>query len=97
MSKVWFITGAGRGMGTDIAKAALNAGYKVVATGRNTDKVVQAVGPSENLLVVKLDVTNPSDSSAMSPKSPHPVASTSSLLTTPPIESQKLKTTLDEK
>ena len=61
MSKVWFITGAGRGMGTDIAKAALNAGYKVVATGRNTDRVVQAVGPSENLLVVKLDVTNPSD------------------------------------
>jgi NAD(P)-dependent dehydrogenase (short-subunit alcohol dehydrogenase family) len=62
MSKVWFITGAGRGMGSDIAKAALDAGYKVVATGRNTDGVVQAVGPSENLLVVKLDVTNPSDS-----------------------------------
>jgi len=61
MSKVWFITGAGRGMGTDIAKAALNAGYKVVATGRNTDRVVQAVGPSENLAVVNLDVTKPSD------------------------------------
>lgn len=61
MSKVWFITGAGRGMGTDIAKAALDAGYKVVATGRNRDRVAQAVGPSENLLVVKLDVTNPSD------------------------------------
>ena len=42
MSKVWFITGAGRGMGTDIARAALDAGYKVVATGRNTDRVVQA-------------------------------------------------------
>src|SRR3954466_6623536 len=61
MSKVWFITGAGRGMGTDIAKAALAAGYKVVATGRNTDKVIQAVGESADLLVVKLDVTNPSD------------------------------------
>ena len=61
MSKVWFITGGGRGMGTDIAKAALDAGYRVVATGRNADRVVQAVGPSENLLVVKLDVTNPSD------------------------------------
>src|ERR1700752_547355 len=59
MSKVWFITGAGRGMGTDIAKAALNAGYKVVATGRNTDRGVQAVGPSKNLVVVNLDVTNP--------------------------------------
>src|SRR5947208_3824504 len=61
MSKVWFITGAGRGMGVDIAKAALAAGYKVVATGRNTDKVAQAVGESADLLVVKLDVTNPSD------------------------------------
>ena len=35
--KVWFITGAGRGMGVDIAKAALAAGHAVVATGRNTD------------------------------------------------------------
>ena len=61
MSKVWFITGAGRGMGTNIAKAALNAGYKVVATGRNTDRVIQAVGSSENLVVVNLDVTKPSD------------------------------------
>jgi len=60
-SKVWFITGAGRGMGVDIAKAALAAGYKVVATGRNTDKVANALGEAENLLVVKLDVTNPAD------------------------------------
>lgn len=34
-NKVWFITGAGRGMGLDIARAALAAGYNVVATGRN--------------------------------------------------------------
>src|SRR6476620_3824629 len=61
MSKVWFVTGAGRGMGTDIARAALDAGHKVVATGRSTDKVAQAIGPSENLLVVKLDVTKSSD------------------------------------
>ena len=60
-NNVWFITGAGRGMGLDIAKAALAAGHKVVATGRNTDKVAQAVGESANLLVVKLDVTNPAD------------------------------------
>src|SRR5271165_928103 len=60
-NNVWFITGAGRGMGLDITKAALAAGHKVVATGRNTDKVAQAVGESANLLVVKLDVTNPAD------------------------------------
>src|SRR3984885_13569306 len=61
MSKVWFITGAGRGMGVDIAKAALAAGYKVVATGRNTDKVAEAVGESANLLIGKLDITKPAD------------------------------------
>ncbi len=58
MSKVWFITfitGAGRGMGVDIAKAALAAGHKVVATGRNTDKVAEAVGNSANLLIVPAD------------------------------------------
>jgi NAD(P)-dependent dehydrogenase (short-subunit alcohol dehydrogenase family) len=61
MGKVWFITGAGRGMGVDIAKAALGAGHKVVATGRNTDKAAQAVGTSAGLLVVRLDVTKPTD------------------------------------
>ena len=57
--QVWLITGkAGRGMGLYIAKAALAAGHNVVATGRNTDKVSNAIGESANLLVVKLDVTN---------------------------------------
>src|SRR5688500_16182943 len=51
-------------MGLDIAKAALAAGHKVVATGRNTEKVARAVGPSADLLVVKLDVTNPADAAA---------------------------------
>src|SRR5688500_6755751 len=61
-NKVWLITGAGRGMGVDITKAALAAGYKVVATGRNTDKVAKAIGvSSDNLLILKLDVTNPQD------------------------------------
>ena len=61
MSKVWFITGAGRGMGLDIAKAALAVGNNVVATGRNIEKVAKALGKSENLLVVKLDVTKAAD------------------------------------
>jgi NAD(P)-dependent dehydrogenase (short-subunit alcohol dehydrogenase family) len=41
--KVWFITGAGRGMGVEFAKAALVAGYQVVATGRNPNKVAKAL------------------------------------------------------
>ena len=56
--RVWFITGAGRGMGVDFAEAALAAGNAVVATGRNTDAVRTAVGEAEDLLVVRLDVTS---------------------------------------
>lgn len=62
--KVWFITGAGRGMGVDITKAALKAGYSVVATGRNIEKVKKALGEADNLLVVKLDITNPAEAEA---------------------------------
>jgi NAD(P)-dependent dehydrogenase (short-subunit alcohol dehydrogenase family) len=59
--KTWFITGAGRGMGVDFAKAALAAGHNVVATGRNPDSVAKAVGETDALLVVKLDVTSTQD------------------------------------
>jgi len=59
--KVWFITGAGRGMGVDIAKSALAAGNAVVATARDPEAVMKAVGEADDLLAVKLDVTSPSD------------------------------------
>jgi NAD(P)-dependent dehydrogenase (short-subunit alcohol dehydrogenase family) len=59
--KVWLVTGAGRGMGVDIAKAALAAGNPVVATGRNPRTVEEAVGESDDLLVVKLDITKAED------------------------------------
>jgi len=62
--KVWLITGAGRGMGVDIVKAALSAGNKVVATGRNINNVATAIGKAENLLVAKLDVTSEADAEA---------------------------------
>src|SRR3954447_18035436 len=58
--KVWFITGAGRGLGVDIAKAALAAGHAVVATARNAESVTKAVGEHDDLLAVDLDVTDPS-------------------------------------
>ena len=62
--KVWLITGAGRGMGADIAKAALAAGHAVVATARNTGTVTAALGQDDDLLAVKLDVTDPADAEA---------------------------------
>jgi NAD(P)-dependent dehydrogenase (short-subunit alcohol dehydrogenase family) len=73
--QVWFITGAGRGMGVNIAQAALAAGNAVVATGRNPVTVTQAIGESDDLLVVKLYVTSPEDARATVAGS-HPNTST---------------------
>jgi NAD(P)-dependent dehydrogenase (short-subunit alcohol dehydrogenase family) len=61
---VWFVTGASRGMGVDIVKAALSAGHAVVATGRDTQAVAKAIGDAEDLLVLELDVTRPADAEA---------------------------------
>jgi NAD(P)-dependent dehydrogenase (short-subunit alcohol dehydrogenase family) len=58
MSNVWFITGAARGMGIDLAKAALNAGHRVVGTARDAAKVTAALGEHENLLALSLDITD---------------------------------------
>ena len=66
-TQVWFITGAGRGMGVDFAKAALAAGHQVVATGRTPDTVRAAIGEAgatDDLLVVRLDVTVPAEAEA---------------------------------
>src|ERR1700716_2619607 len=62
--KVWLITGAGRGLGLDIAKAALAVGHAVVATGRDPVKVTAAIGHHKDLLVIKLDVTRMEDAHA---------------------------------
>jgi NAD(P)-dependent dehydrogenase (short-subunit alcohol dehydrogenase family) len=51
-------------MGVDIAKAALAAGHSVVATARNADSIGAALGQSEHLLAVRLDVTDTSSAEA---------------------------------
>ena len=63
-NKTWLITGAGRGIGIDIAEAALAAGHSVVATGRNPDAVAEVLGHSNQLLVARLDVTSTQDAEA---------------------------------
>jgi NAD(P)-dependent dehydrogenase (short-subunit alcohol dehydrogenase family) len=63
-TKTWFITGAGRGMGVEFAKAALAAGHDVVATGRNPEAIREALGPADELLAVELDVTSSEDAKA---------------------------------
>jgi NAD(P)-dependent dehydrogenase (short-subunit alcohol dehydrogenase family) len=65
MSTVIFVTGAGRGLGTDIAREALAAGHQVVATGRRPEEVEKTLGgPRDNLLVLKLDITRLEDAQA---------------------------------
>lgn len=65
MSKVIFVTGAGRGLGTDIVREALARGHRVVATGRRPAEVEKTLGgPQDNLLVTKLDVTSLDDARA---------------------------------
>jgi NAD(P)-dependent dehydrogenase (short-subunit alcohol dehydrogenase family) len=59
--KTWFITGAGRGMGADFAKAALAMGYAVVASGRDKQSLSTVLGQSDNLLTVNLDVSKRGD------------------------------------
>ncbi|GEM_PF-3260909 len=62
--QVWLITGAGRWLGVEIAKAALAAGHAVVATRRDPQKVATAIGEHDDLLALRLDVTRPEDSQA---------------------------------
>jgi NAD(P)-dependent dehydrogenase (short-subunit alcohol dehydrogenase family) len=62
--QVWLITGAGRGLGVDIARAALDAGHAVVATARTAESVSTALGAHDDLLAVSLDVTDPATADA---------------------------------
>jgi NAD(P)-dependent dehydrogenase (short-subunit alcohol dehydrogenase family) len=57
-NKTWFITGSARGMGVDIAKAALAAGNRVVATARKSRAVTDSLGEHDDLLAVSLDITD---------------------------------------
>lgn len=61
---VWLVTGAGRGLGVDIAKAALATGHAVVATARNTASITTALGEHDDVLAVALDVTDPQAATA---------------------------------
>jgi len=61
---VWLITGAARGMGVDLVRAALQAGHVVVATARDAAKVTAALGEQDHLLPVSLDVTDPAAAQA---------------------------------
>ncbi|WP_444634672.1 oxidoreductase [Cupriavidus oxalaticus] len=56
--KVWFITGASRGFGLELTRAALARGDRVAATARRPETITDAVGAHDNLLALALDVTS---------------------------------------
>jgi len=66
VSKVWFITGAGSGIGAATARAAVKAGDRVVATGRNLDKVRKALGDiaGESVVFIALNVSSEAQAKA---------------------------------
>lgn len=55
---VWFVTGASRGIGAEIARAALAAGNDVVVAVRNPERIPDDLKKSENVCPIALDVTD---------------------------------------
>jgi NAD(P)-dependent dehydrogenase (short-subunit alcohol dehydrogenase family) len=61
MPKTWLVTGASRGLGAEIAAAALRSGDQVVATARNRTALIESLGlASAQLVLAVLDVTDAS-------------------------------------
>jgi NAD(P)-dependent dehydrogenase (short-subunit alcohol dehydrogenase family) len=57
-NKVWFVTGASKGLGLTLAKKLLTAGYKVAATSRTVAALNDAVGTHENFLPLEVSLTD---------------------------------------
>ncbi|MFC4476834.1 oxidoreductase [Flavobacterium chungangensis] len=58
-NKVWFITGASKGLGLELAKKLLAEGFKVAATSRNEASLSAALGKaSENFLPLEMDLVD---------------------------------------
>ena len=56
---VWFVTGASRGFGRQLAELVLERGDAVVATARDPSVLAAELGPHERLLTAALDITDP--------------------------------------
>jgi NAD(P)-dependent dehydrogenase (short-subunit alcohol dehydrogenase family) len=56
--KVWFVTGASKGLGLSLVKQLLNKGYNVAATSRNVADLEGAVGKSESFLPLAVNITD---------------------------------------
>ena len=60
---VWFITGCSTGFGLELARQTIDHGYRTVVTARDPAKL-EGLGATDNVLVLKLDVTQPEEVAA---------------------------------
>lgn len=56
--KVWFVTGASKGLGLSLIKRLLEEGYKVAATSRTIESLEKEVGTSATFLPLEVNVTD---------------------------------------
>jgi NAD(P)-dependent dehydrogenase (short-subunit alcohol dehydrogenase family) len=56
--KVWFVTGASKGLGLSLVKKLLHEGYQVAATSRNANDLINEIGKNENFLALETDIVN---------------------------------------
>ena len=74
MGRIWLVTGASRGLGREIARAALHAGETVVATARSEQAVRNVIGDeNDRLHAVALDITDGEAATAVAAEISHTV------------------------
>ena len=56
--KVWFVTGASKGLGLALVKRLLTEGYREAATSRTVESLDREIGTSENFLPLGVDITD---------------------------------------
>ena len=56
--KVWYVTGASKGLGLSLVKKLLGEGYRVAATSRSAAQLQAAVGADESFLALEVDLTD---------------------------------------
>src|SRR5690606_20967616 len=59
--KVWFVTGASKGLGLTLVKELLANDYKVAATSRTKAALIEAIGEDESFLPLEMNITSDRD------------------------------------
>jgi len=60
LKKVWYVTGASKGLGLSLVKELLSQGYRVAATSRNANDLYREVGSNNNFLALGVNIVDES-------------------------------------